>query len=261
MTDADKQHIIESHYRGCLTDLEKVEFESLMANDPEFAAEAEDYSYIFEGLDMLHLSAFETKLQSWEQKHKTEKKPLSGNAIPNKVGQKSSFKIQRLLAIAAVLSGLAFLPLAYNLMFSSTDPYTALFEAPTAMSITVRGDEMPIAEQQKSKAYESYNTKNYEKAVIELNIYLSENKSDAEAVYFLGVSQMGLQKFSESIKSFDLVISTEKGSIKQSAEWMKVLSYYKLGDKALSVNLAKEIAGNTSHVYKDSANIFLKKVK
>jgi TolA-binding protein len=267
MTDTAKLQIIESHYRGTLSEAEQAEFDNLVATDADFVQEVEDYDLIFTGFDMLHLQAFEAQMLTWEQKHKEENRAGGANILAidgtkSEKQEKRKFNIQRFIAVAAVVAGLAFMPLAYNLLLSSPDAYTALYSAPSAIIDGVRGEEPSKSDKEKANALKAYNAKNYKDAAELLSAFVAQNGNDFEAIFFLGVAQMENKDFSGAAMNFENVIEGDKkGAFGPSAQWMLVLAQYKMGNKDLAVKFATQISNNEVHSYNKQATEFLKMVK
>lgn len=265
MTDVAKLQLIEAYHHGILTDIEQKEFDQLMLTDKEFAAELEDYDFLLDGFDMLALEDFETNIQSWEQKHTIQVAELADTkivSIGNGTNKARKFNFQRFIAVAAAIVGIAFLPLAYSLFFSSTDAYNELFSPPAPIGIVRGGENLEAKENAKNFALGFYLKKDYPRAIELLNTYIDEyGDKEYEAIFFLGVSQMTTENFKAASMSFEHVLEGDKGYFAQGAEWMLALTQYKLGNKVNAIRYAEKIVADPNHNYYNAAKEFLTLVK
>lgn len=262
MTDVVKLHLIEAYHHGILTEAEQKEFDQLMLVDSDFAAEVEDYSFLLDGFDMLALENLGTNMQMWEQKHAVNASEAKVVNIGNGVGKERKFNLQRFIAIAAAIVGIAFLPLAYSLWFSGGNVYNELFNTPMAMVGVRGGDDLEAKEKAKNFALGFYNKKDYDRTIKLLNTYIDQyGDKEYEAIYYLGVSQMATDNFKAASMNFEYVLEGDQGYFAQGAEWMLVLTQYKLENKENAIRYAEKIVSNTHHNYYKPAKEFLSKVK
>ena len=109
------------------------------------------------------------------------------------------------------------------------------------------------------KGEEAFLNKNYIKAEQNFHqFFLNEEIVNTTGLIYLGVSQLELNKFNESLLTFDKLIKSNTID-KSKGYWYKVLVYLKMNDREKAINQLNVITQNTSNYnYKEALKILSK---
>jgi hypothetical protein len=252
MTFEHRQELVEKYFRNTLNDQERIEFEELLKNDPDFRKELKDYLLILEGFEGLHLEEFKDRLKLWDSKID------ESSSKDNSTNIKRLFSNKYFLFSAASVAAILII-VAYQYFICPLDTYNKLYEAPVAYLNEVRGVQSKT-DLVKKEAVQSYIDGKYKTALLKFRQYLNEYPNDLESLFYLGISQMELESYHEAIATFDVLIN-KKELFAQSAEWFKLLSLHKINDKKSAIELAKKIANEKGHPQQEKALQYLDMTK
>jgi len=267
MTDVAKLQLIEAYYSGTLSETQQVELSNLLATDAEFPQELQDYNSLLDGFNMLTLESFEDQLSSWETKYQNSSVAEKDLEVDNlaKPTQKSQMRKLRIyIAIAAAITAIAFMPFAYSLFVTTPDLYADMFTTPDAiLTSNIRGSEdITVKEKEKSVGLTHYNRNEFVLAVSSLTTYVENyGAQEYEALLYLGISQMAIKQFQKASMNLELVAESGGMFHAQTAQWMLVLTQYKIGNESVAIKLAKDIITKPTHSNYADAVKFLAKIE
>lgn len=255
---------------------EQTQFEQLLAQDEELAADVAHFADLLAGIAFSEEEALRKSLGGLKKKlqhegffeefqARTNAQPENREAIVRTLTPR-----RRWLAIAAsiVLVGVAlylFLPKGtdYNEVYSqnfSTENQKAdalLEELGIASNgLAGQGKESAI---ELSAALEAYKAKKYKAAVPLFEAFLAKYPNDMAARFYFGISLMETGNFYNSIPNFETVIASGNAEFLQEAQWYQALSLLKI--KAVQkkgVRVLEDIAKDKAHPYRDKAAAILK---
>jgi len=236
-----------------------------LQTDKDFAEEANVFFDLFKGFKGLEVDALQEKMNGWEAKHQSTQS--QGRVLP--LGN----RLFRYVAAAVVL--LAFLPLGYQVLFSSgsatpEEMFAMHFEHNNAMnmyssrSATLTEEEgkteEDVAKEEEAKAYASsgvdaYNNKNYKQAIQNFSAYLMTTESKSEDIqYYMAVSLLAENQLVKAKQSFKELLKDGSRARKADAQWYLVLTLLKENNVAeAQKHLNKVIRKKRSKRYKKKA--------
>lgn len=260
MNHLEKIELIERYYFQQLSEQELQGFTALMTEDPLFKQEVEEYCYLYEGFDALHLEAFSQQLQSFELKitgqqdfsiEQNTELPLTKPKF-TLVWNKKVFSIA-----AAVILLICSIPLLYITIIKNDIKIDQFAEQSHAISpFTMRTDESLNAQQKAlTEALFIYNTKEHKKALNLFKDYESKYEVSNQITLYMGICELHVGKLDEAIENFSTVCQTEKSHLDyvQEAEYMLALAYLKKKDKTTARALLDKVMGQEQHNYKKLA--------
>jgi TolA-binding protein len=110
-----------------------------------------------------------------------------------------------------------------------------------------------------SSAIENYKTGNYQEAAIKFAGDLQQDHQDGTAQFYLGLSQLALNNYDQSINLFSEV-AKGSGEFGKEARWYLGLTYLKLANKKKAVECF-EILSRTDGYYHDRSETILRRLK
>jgi len=106
-------------------------------------------------------------------------------------------------------------------------------------------------------AFEKYEEKNYEQALVLFEEVLETRKNDMALNLYSGISYMEEEKYQKAKTSFDNIISDKDNLFIEQAKWYLGMCYLKTENTEKAENVLKEIIKEESY-YKDVAVKVLK---
>lgn len=270
MKDTARLQLIEKFHSGQLGSEEQNELNALIEADPNFKAELEDYSFLLDGFQMLEMEAFETEMNSWEQKHKASLTLVE--EAPKEIKTFKLSKFTRYISAAAAVLLIASLPVIYLSTNNTVDPFDELYMTPMnidAHRASPRTDEdgnkieQTPQELALNSAFLEYTNQHYDQAIVLLNQYIDQyGNKEYKAMFFLAISQIEIKQYQEASMNLEFVMENATNSyFVEEAQWFLSLIQYKMGNHSVAKTLAKKIADNPSHSHVKNAESFLEKAK
>lgn len=201
----DYNELIEAYLKDELQGEEKIKFEEQLSKDDELRSQ---YNLAYEVKQVFRHSDLESKLEfvkSLDSEHSVRKNQKKNNWI------------------WIVLLGVLLLSGAYFLLkeksHKPTLPYATLFEVKTfdqyILHTTLRSSQNAEFSVQQKKAYSLYAAQSFDNA-IPLLITLWEDQNDTLALYYLGISYLGVGQNKKSSAILDKhELATFKNPIKK----------------------------------------------
>lgn len=260
MNHLDKIELIEQYHNGFLVGESLSEFEAQMAQNPDFAAEVEDYCSVLMGFDMLHLEAFEAQLQGFEARacaaEAAQQTPTTAQHVKlqaTKGGRWFNFR-----NIAAAVAFLVFVPMSYFMLMGQGTRFDEHFTPSAALIQSERNTAEKDAKRDACKAaFTAYNTpKNYKNALPLLQKYATDYGMTPQVELYIGVSYLGLDNLPEAINHLTAVASQNNVNNidqRQEAEYMLALAYLRQNDTAKTKALLAKIQAENYHNFKKQA--------
>lgn len=240
---------IEQYFEGKLHGETLREFEERLKTDESFASLVDRYKAAIKGIRLFGKEELKKKLKTIhnELEIKETKKP---------------FDIKWYLAAASVAAIITIVTVFYftaDQTYSNDKLYAMHYQTYDADISTRSG--IPNSELALFKALEQYNAKNYEEATVLFNEILTNDKSNMEALFFLGLSQMEQEKFDDAIRSLESIIECESVIYMSNARWYLGLCYLKADNNKKALEQFKTIAADTSALKNDIASEILSKIE
>lgn len=269
MNHLDKIELIEQYHNGFLVGEGLSDFEAQMAQNPDFAAEVEDYCSVLVGFDMLHLEAFEAQLQGFEARAcaaeaaqqtpaapVAEKTPLAAQPVKlqaTKGGRWFNFR-----NIAAAVAFLVFVPMSYFMLMGQGTRFDEHFTPSAALIQSERNTAEKDAKRDACKAaFTAYNTpKNYKNALPLLQKYATDYGMTPQIELYIGVCYLSLDNLPEAINHLTQVASQNNVNNidqRQEAEYMLALAYLRQKETAKTKALLAKIQAENYHNFKKQA--------
>lgn len=209
--------LFESYLCGKMSESDKVLFEKLLNENPEYQSQLTAYQ--------------QQKARSVPQKTAEE--------LPSKAKNIKNWIISIAIAVGIVLAGY----FLFNMLSISTGEklYKKHYETyPNQVPSSVfREDEFGL----KSDAFQAYNEGNYKRAAELLEQVQTQPDSDF-ALLYLGICQLELGRPEKAIPVLGLIPANSKTASKEVASWFEAMGYFKLnmlekGKKSLQITAAK----------------------
>lgn len=257
MEDIDRIRLIEKKRRNQKHFSKQQDFDSLYTEDSSFRAEVEDYNFIFDGLDMLHLDELEANYNKWEQKHK-------GKTTAKVVAFRKVY-VYFAAAMIALLFSVSFL---FN-GFGTTDPLAGHFKVENFSSIAIVGGDVRTGDYTqtttgkiKSDALLLFTQEKYDEAIVALNDYINNHKmDDLQAILVLSIAQLEQGDAASASRNLETVINAPRHTNQATAEWIMALAQYKLGNTDACKKFLNSIVGQKGHEYHKNAQDLLDELK
>ena len=160
------------------------------------------------------------------------------------------------LAAAALIAGF----LIFRSLVPDESPstlYSAFYKPMSAISPVTRGNSTLL--EQYGLAIDMYNQKKYDVAASMFNEVIRKDESFIAAYFFLGITQMELDNYSEAISNLVFVLSHPQEFTKE-AQWYLGLAYLKIGEKK-KATLYFEILAGSNGFYQDHSKKILRKLR
>lgn len=247
---------IESYLDGELQGEELELFENKMKSDSEFAREVKLHREINEFLrnKFDYIQKREQLEKIYEEVILKKGKPeitIIKNTRTNKINW--YYRIAAGIALLIGVSAILFFilrPLKNDRLFAQ---YFKVYEA----SVTVRGanvhNKTPF-----EHAMEAYEDNDFETSYKLFDELCITEKEDTANFFFKGISAMKIEKFSNAVISFNVVLNSTS-LYKDEAEWYLALCYLKMSEINKSVELLKRIVTEETH-HRDDAVLLIDKL-
>lgn len=254
MKEFDKIDLIEKNHRNQLSTEEQVQFDLLWQDhDDNFAAEVEEYEFLFDGFDALHAEAFQEQLQHWEKEQQAKEQ------APQPVFIKPLWS--RLMPYAAAAAVVLLLsPLLWQWLPQSPDSQLQALLQPAVANVLRDAGEDDPQQQLRKKALSFYNNKQYDQAITTSQQYLNQyGIGDQDIQYFLAASLYLKGEYLKANQLFDL-LSQGSSTYAQEAQWMQAAVQYQLNNIPACRQLLQQILQKPDHVRYRSAKQLLEKL-
>jgi TolA-binding protein len=170
---------------------------------------------------------------------------------------------RRLFVKYAALSAAALLGafMVIRTLLPSSDPqelfssYYKPFDAVSPVTRSINNNE----NNQFSSAISNYKTANYSEAAAGFTTIASKDPSSISARFYLGLTQLALNNYSESIQHLS-VASKNPGEYTKDIQWYLGLAYLKNGDKEKAIESFQFLA-RSNGFYKERAGSILRRLK
>ncbi len=240
---------IEQYFEGKLRGEALREFEERLKTDESFANLVDRYKASIKGIRLFGKEELKKKLITIhnELEIKETKRPSD---------------IKWYLAAASVAAIITVVSIFYftgDQIYSNDKLYAMHYKTYDA-DISTRSGNLN-SELTLFKALEHYGAKNYEEASVLFNEILTNDESNMEALFFLGLSQMEQEKFEEAIVSFESIIENESIIYMSNARWYLGLCYLKADNNQKAVEQFRRIAADTSALKNNIASEILSKIE
>jgi tetratricopeptide (TPR) repeat protein len=240
--------LIESYFAGTLTEAERSELKTLLANDAEAAAEFAWQQRLAGQVSQLSLSK---SIQNDTNREAT--KPPFRSFIMNRTVWAAAAAVS-LLAIAYY-----FLP---SLMpVDKTAVMAESFEHfPNKMRFKNLGGE-ETASPDVLAAFAAYDQKNYNAAVPLLTEIVNANPTRMDYRFYLGVAELGRKRYAESINAFYPVAKDTNSAYSAPAHYFLGIGYANINDvKQAREHLQAYLDSEHGVTYRDKAKKLLRAI-
>ncbi len=247
MEDERKEQLLQNYLDNKLTTKETAEFNKLIKEDNEFAADVQAFETLDHGLSSLGYQHLKNDVKSWE------KEWLKDTTDETKTQSMFSFYSVAAVILILISVGIIFY---YN---SSTDPQELFAQnyTPYQDMILQRGSD-DVENQSLTEGMQAYNMQQYDLAANKLNHYLSSFPSEYGAALYLGISQMELDNFDSSEQN--LVLAMNDPMFTQQSQWYLSLLYLKSEQTEKAREKLIEISLNKDHYKSKEASDILEKL-
>lgn len=245
----DQEDLINAYLDGKLPPEDKLIFEKLLQEQPEYQLLVEEQRRIKIAVTLQERKDLRDFLQ---QLNETEK------AVP-KTTATTTFKSWLYSGVAACLIVLAGLFLWTNL---SMDPGQKLYKTyyetyPNLIAPTVRGES---ASNLKADAFLAYDNGDYQRAAILFENLQQEPDSDY-ALFYQGICQLELSRPEKAIPLFERMNENSQNPDKITANWYAALGYFQLLKLEEGKSLMAKVAAKTGHPFQPKAQEIMSKLK
>lgn len=251
MKNAKKLKLIELFHRKAMKGSDKKAFDQMKDEDIYFQQEINDFEPIIKGFESLHLEQFQNNLSQFESKYKENIVAINTTTVR---------PLRKVYFAAAAIALLICAIIGYNVMMPSDfdQHFYASKSIAVHMESTRNGDNiLSTPEQIKKSAFSAYQQKKYEKSINlikdYLNTYPKIASKDYQSILVLGVAQLASGQAKKAAKNLEVVINSNDSSYRQEAEWMWVMTQYKLETPTAAKNILNKIANKKGHIHKKAA--------
>ena len=235
---------LEQYFGNELNELEKLQLEKEMAQNPDLRQEFQKHQLAIDAIDLLIEKNIRTKFQEWQPASRV--KEVNSAPPARSVSTKKIYF--RPIAIAA--SFLILVALAFTIWINLPQKRETLaqhfYQTPELSKRTsFQGTASELEE-----GFQLFENKNYQEAI---PIFLKLEESSgryAEAQYLLAHAYFQLKKFDQAIVAFKKVAASEDQRYKEKADWNLLLSYLAMNDRGPAFQQAKQkILDHPQHSY------------
>jgi len=238
--------LIERRMKGQLSEEELKQFDSRVAVDLQFAEKVDDYMEIISGIKSFHLNGIREDVANWEKEIQEEEQRRV-------ISPQSSWKKYLALAAAIALLAIAFLYLTTPSQKTNHELFTAYF-APYENVLAVRdGSE---SNESLGYAMKLYDEREYREAIPYFQQVLDENKENADALYYLGISYLAEKNPTQAIAAFEQLVR-QNNIYSDQASWYLALANLLEGNEPAAKELLENISRDENHDLKDKAEDLL----
>jgi tetratricopeptide (TPR) repeat protein len=246
------RHILQKYLDNELSERELARFEQELSASPELLVDLDLYKEVDEAIADTEVLDFRAQLSDLrEETRRTE----NGRRV---------FRFTRPwhYAASAALALLVAIGLATVLgrPLSNSDLF-AKYMKPYELVLTNRSMEDDVIKATMNNAEIAYLKGDFETAIFWYNEVLERNSEKIEADFGVGVSNMGLQHYSDASSSFNKVIEHNDNLFIQKAQWYQAGCYLAMNETELARRQLLNIASSDNHYYCDQAAKILKRMK
>ncbi len=263
--DDNLQYNIERYLSGAMPPDEVVDFEKLVAENPEVKKELNLFKEINQHLSGerddydIPNSVYTNELRSFlrSEEAKDIQKTIAEIGEEQTVASKRKGRSNMLMVAASVVIFL-FASLGYWFLGNpSTDSlYVDYYSQEDLPSIVKRGDDSSSLE----KGALAFQDGNHEEAVAYFESYKEAGGDlDPSVFLYLGVAYSKIENIEKSIENFDAIITSNSLDASKGL-WFKALAYLKAGQSENAKTILEEIVSNPSHFNSNKAKELLGKL-
>jgi tetratricopeptide (TPR) repeat protein len=235
-----------------MTEEERSSFLRDVDSDPELEEELDLHRIVEEGIKRKNEGKFRNKLEESYLSFESRTESSNSGARRN---QKKIFKL--FAVAAAILVGLFFVSRPFA---PDTDRIFNKYYATVDVAFGSRSPEISDNETRLIDGITAYRHHNYSLARFNLESYLRENSNETEvANYYLGVTYLELQLYSEAEKCFGKVVGSPFNYYKDHSKWFLALTLIKQNKLEEARELLIDISRKNNPYSRESAKI-LKKI-
>jgi len=230
---------ILKYFEGTLSKEELKEFNLLLINDSDFKEEFEFQKELQETLVLNDREHIKNEIQNW-----------------GTIKSKRDFKPWHIAASVLILIGAASWLLFFNTQSNnSTEELYALYFEPYRNIVRpiVRGEHK---EDVQSKAFEAYETKKYENAIVYFNELLNE-EPNATIAFYKANTLLQLNKPNEAITLLEENV-TNSDTLQDRNLWYLALAYLKNNNIDASKKTLKQLLTQSKFKYKEATTLIEK---
>jgi len=240
--------LIEGYLNKTLTAAELLRFDNRIKTDVSFAEKVDDYKEIIENIKLKGQQDFRNEVAVWENEIKTESETKH-------IFWKPYLSVAATILIILV-AGLYFYS-NRNQHKDEQQLFTAYF-IPYEDVISVRGNSTQKTALEQAMLL--YNEEKYHEAIPYFKTYLSSNKNDLSALFYLTISELGLKNTEEVIPNLHFII-TQNSVYHDQAQWYLALTYLMQKDKKSAIQILNTIENDPEHIFKSQAAELLSEIK
>ena len=231
----DKSDYIIKYFEGTLTEAELKAFNTLLINDNDFKEEYEFQKELQDTLVLNDREQIKKEIQNWD-------------TVQN-IGRFKSWQIAASLIILIGTSLLFF----FNSQSSSTEELYASYFEPyrNIVQPIVRGEHK---DDMQSKAFEAYESKDYENAILHFNEILKE-KPNATISFYKANALLQLDKANQAITILEANVKNPD-TLQDRNLWYLALAYLKDNKIDASKNTLKQLLSQSKFKSKE-ANLLI----
>jgi len=225
--------LFKSYLENKMNDADRVLFEKLLDENPDYRAQLEDFQ------------------KEWKKNQDPSNiKTLPKSALTTKSNSFKTWGISIAIALTLVVSG--YFLLQALIMSPGEKLFLSSYSPSPTMTAGIQVDNPLITE-----AIQLYQNKNYDQAVELLEELAAQHKSDL-VYFYLGLSQLGIERPEKAIPALDLV--SEQADFFPEAKWYMALGYLKL-DKLEEAKNHLLVAAGLPNPHAEKAKEILQKMK
>jgi hypothetical protein len=251
MNNKKQYEQIERFNSGELKGAELSDFLQQIHDNPELASEVEFNRKI----DIFFIKNKE-KIELREQLEQSYEKAIlfEQKNRHTKIKQQSIFKLIMTYRIAAGFLLFAALgTLLYFMLIPSKNErlyskYFSVYES----DLAVRGNTVSV-EDKFQKAMEAYNNADFLNSALLFNELCNSDSTNTEACFFKDISEMKNKNYDDAILSLNIIVKDSKSPYQEPAIWYLALCYLSENDIPNTKRVLQEIVKNPDNFYKDQA--------
>ena len=246
------RHILQKYLDNELSEKELARFEQELNASPELLVDLDLYKEVDEAIADTEVLDFRAQLTDLREETKRSE---TGRRV---------FRFTRPwhYAASAALALLVAIGLATVLgrPLSNSDLFVKYMK-PYELVLTNRSTDNDVIKTLMNKAEVAYMKGDYEDAIWWFNEVVGRDSEKMEANFYIGVSNMELQKYVDASESLTKVIEQNDNLFIQQAEWFRAGCYLALDETEQARRELAMIASSANHFYQNDAEKILKRMK
>ena len=246
------RHILQRYLDNELSERELDRFEQELKASPELMVDLELHKEVDEAIADSEIIDF--RMQLTDLREETRRSDTGRRVFrftrPWHYAASAALALLVAIGLATVLGR----PLSNNDLF-------AKYMKPYELVLTNRSMDNEATQLWMNKAQEKFLNREFESAIDCFEEVLAINSNKMEAEFYIGVSNMEIEKHQEASESFVRVIEQNDNLYIQKAEWFLAGCLLAMDETDRARRQLASIASSSSHYYHDDAAKILKRMK